>query len=91
MMWNMDETALTYAIGPTHMLVPEDAIRAAGTASNTEAQITLIVCVNGWGWYFLPSMLIMKHTASSEAKPDQTGMRVIDILSNKPDFTAAEH
>ena len=36
---------------------------------------------------FAPLMLIIKHSVSSEKRPDQTGMTVIRELHKKPCFT----
>ena len=38
--WNMDETAFTWAIGPQHAFVSEEARRAAGEQSNTKQRIS---------------------------------------------------
>ena len=65
--WNMDETAVTYAIGPTHMHVPKNQQRATNVGiPNTKLRITAIIAVNGLG-NFAPLMFIIKHSVCSEA------------------------
>ena len=50
--WNMDETAITYAIGPTHLYVPRDQARAANIGNvNTNLRITAVLTVNGLEFY----------------------------------------
>ena len=39
--WNMDETAFTWVIGPQHAYVPADARRAEGEQSDTKQRITV--------------------------------------------------
>jgi DDE superfamily endonuclease len=85
--FNFDETALTYAIGPSHMFCPVDQKRATNIGiNNDKLRITAVIAVNGVGW-FAPLMLIIKHSASSEMKPDQTKMKVITDLFKKEGFT----
>lgn len=91
--WNMDETAITYAIGPTHMYVPKDQARAANIGNvNTKLRITAVLTVNGIG-EFAPIFLILKHSDKciSENKPDQTKMRVLDNLHKKLGFRVEEN
>ena len=45
--------------------------------------------VNGEG-RFAPLMIIIKHSVSSKARPDQTGMRVIPNLHKQPGFGVAD-
>ena len=74
---NMDETAFTYAIGPEYMYCPPDQCRAQNIGiPNTMLRITAVVAVTGNG-EFLPLFIIIKHSASSEDRPDQSTMRVI--------------
>ena len=88
--WNFDETAFTWAIGPTHVFCPSNQVRATNIGiSNTKLRITAIVAVNGLG-IFAPLMMIIKHSTSSEAKPDQTKMTVIRELHKKNGFTSAD-
>ena len=75
--WNMDETCVTWAIGPLHMYVPQDQQRASNVGiPNTKLRITAVITVNGLG-DFAPLMFIIKHSVSSEKKPDQSTMTVI--------------
>ena len=78
--WNMDETAVTWSIGPTHLYCPRDQQRASQIGiSNTKLRITAVITVNAAG-AFAPLMIIIKHSVSSAIKPDQTGMKVIREL-----------
>jgi DDE superfamily endonuclease len=84
--WNFDETAFTWAIGPSYMYCPGNQQRATNIGiSNDKVRITAVIAVNALG-EFAPLMLIVKHSASSEIKPDQTGMLVIPNLHKKPGF-----
>ena len=76
--WNMDETAFTYAIGPTHLFVPHNQRRGQQSA-NVKLRITAIITVNGNG-FFAPTFIIIKHSKSSYEKPDQTTMTVLKAL-----------
>jgi hypothetical protein len=88
--WNMDETAYTYGIGPTHLFVPADASRASNVAgSDAKVRITAVVCVNGEGT-FPPLMLNLKHSVDSGTRADQTGMRVIPLLHAREGFKEAD-
>ena len=82
--WNMDETAVTWAIGPVHVYVPNDQQRASNIGiPNTKLRITAVIAVNGVG-EFAPLMFIIKHSVSSESRPDQSTMTVIKkIHTNK--------
>jgi len=86
---NLDETALTFGIGPTHMYVPVDQTRATADAANIKARVTLIPTVDASG-RFLPLMFILKHSKSSDTHPDQTSMTVVKNLHKKPGFRAAD-
>ena len=80
---NMDETAFTYAIGPEYMYCPTDQSRAQNIGiPNTMLRITAVVAVSGEG-EFVPLFIIIKHSVSSEDRPDQSGMRVIQDLHKK--------
>lgn len=82
---NMDETAFTYAIGPEYMYCPTDQSRAQNIGiPNTMLRITAVVAVSGEG-EFVPLFIIIKHSVSSEDRPDQSGMRVIQDLHKKND------
>lgn len=68
---NMDETAHSYAIGPDKMCVPPDQSRAQNIGiPNDKLRITAVVAVFGTG-EFAPLFLIIKHSVSSQEKPDQ--------------------
>lgn len=71
--WNFDETAFTWCLGPTYMWCPKNQQRATNIG---KMRITAVIAVNGEG-RFAPLMLIVKHSASSEKRPDQTDMTVI--------------
>ena len=91
--WNMDETAITYAIGPTHLYIPRDQARAANIGNvNTKLRITAVLTVNGLG-EFAPIFLILKHSDKciSDNKPDQTKMRVLDNLHKKCGFRVEDN
>ena len=80
---NMDETAFTYAIGPEYMYCPPDQQRAQNIGiPNTMLRITAVVAVSGNG-EFVSLFIIIKHSVSSEERPDQSGMRVIQDLHKK--------
>ena len=90
--WNMDETAVTWSIGPTHLYCPRDQQRASQIGiSNTKLRITAVITVNAAG-AFAPLMIIIKHSVSSAIKPDQTGMKVIRELHTNASkgFTAQD-
>jgi hypothetical protein len=87
--WNMDETALTYAIGPTHMYMPEGQQRADGS-SDSKVRVTGIITVNGKG-EFAPTMIIIKHKVSSLIKPDQRTQTVIQKMFKANDGFGARH
>ena len=81
----MDETAFTftYAIRPEYMYCPTDQSRAQNIRiPNTMLRITAVVAVSGEG-EFVPLFIIIKHSVSSEDRPDQSGMRVIQDLHKK--------
>jgi DDE superfamily endonuclease len=88
--YNFDETGLSYAEGPSHIWCPGNQRRAINIGiSNTKSRITAVIAVNGVG-EFAPLMLIIKHSQSSEAKPDQTKMKVITELFKKEGFRAED-
>ena len=88
--FNFDETAFTWAIGPTHSYCPKNQPRATNIGiSNTKLRITAVIAVNAVG-EFAPLMLIIKHSVSSEKRPDQTGMLVIRELHKKVGFRESE-
>lgn len=85
--YNFDETVFTWAIGPTHAYCPINQARATNIGiSNTKLRITAVIAVSAEG-VFAPLMLIIKHSVSSEKKPDQTTMTVIRELNKKIGFT----
>ena len=70
-----------------HVFCPGDQQRATNLGiSNDKLRITAVIVVNGNG-VFAPLMLIIKHSVSSEVRPDQTRMRVIHELFKKEGFT----
>lgn len=84
--FNFDETAFTWAIGPTHVYCPANQQRATNIGiSNTKLRITAVIAVNAAG-VFAPLMLILKHSVSSEKCPDQTKMLVIQNLHKVEGF-----
>ena len=88
--FNSDETAFTWAIGPTHSYCPKNQPRATNIGiSNTKLRITAVIAVNAVG-EFAPLMLIIKHSVSSEKRPDQTGMTVIRDLHKKVGFRESD-
>ena len=85
--FNFDETAFTWAIGPTHMFCPGNQQRATNIGiSDSKIRITAVIAVNAEG-IFAPLMLILKHSVSSEKRPDQTNMTVIRKMHQKHGFT----
>ena len=88
---NMDETAFCYAIGPEYLYCPRDQMRAQHIGiPNIKMRITAVVAVSGSG-VFLPLLIIIKHSISSEVRPDQSGMRVITDLHKKNDGFGKKH
>ena len=88
--FNFDETAFTWAIGPTHSYCPKNQPRATNIGiSNSKLRITAVIAVSAVG-EFAPLMLIIKHSVSSEKRPDQTGMTVIRDLHKKSGFRESE-
>lgn len=85
--FNFDGTAFTWAIGPTHIFCPADQKRATNIGiSNDKMRLTAVVAANAAG-VFAPLMIIMKHSVSSEKRPDQSKMTIIRDLHKKPGFT----
>jgi DDE superfamily endonuclease len=88
--WNYDETAFTWCLAPTHMWCPQNQQRATNIGiSNSKMRITAVIAVNGEGC-FAPLMLIVKHSASSEKRPDQTEMTVIRQMHKKEGFRISD-
>ena len=84
--FNMDETAYTWAVGPTHLYVPCDQERASNLGvANTKLRITAVITVGANG-AFAPLMIIIKHSVCSKVRPDQSRMKVIKDLFRRPDF-----
>ena len=89
-MSNFDETAFTWAIGPKHIFCPSNQQRATNIGiSNEKVRITAVIAVSAEG-LFTPLMLILKHSVSSQKKPDQTRMTVVRDLHKKVGFTIAD-
>ena len=71
---NIDETNYAYEIGPTYIYVPKDSDRAYGEKVGDEkAGFTVMVGVSAKG-DFLPSMIILEHSA---ARLDETSMTAV--------------
>lgn len=88
---NMDETAFCYALGPEYLYCPKDQMRAQHIGiPNIKLRITAVVAVSGSG-DFVPLFIIIKHSIGSEARPDQTGMRVISDMHKKNDGFGEKH
>ena len=88
---NMDETAFCYAIGPEYLYCPRDQMGAQHLGiPNIKMRITAVVAVSGSG-AFLPLLVIIKHSISSELRPDQSGMRVITDLYKKYEGFGINH
>ena len=84
--FNMDETAYTWAVGPTHLYVPSDQERASNLGvANAKLRITAVITVGANG-AFAPLMIIIKHSVCSKVRPDQSKMKVIKDLFRRPDF-----
>ena len=84
--YNMDETAYTWCVGPTHLFCPANQQRAANLGiANTKLRITAVITVAANG-KFAPLMIIIKHSANSKDRPDQSTMKVIRDLYKKPQF-----
>ena len=82
---NLDETAIQWGIGPTHIYMPQDGDRGQGEMSDTKARFTAVLMIDANG-QFLPSFYILKHSKGSETNPDQTNMRVIPNLNRRQGF-----
>lgn len=82
---NMDETAFTYAIGPEYIYCPTDQSRAQNVGvPNMKLRITAVVAVFATG-DFAPLFIIIKHSVSSEVRPDQSKMTVVTNMHKKDD------
>ena len=80
---NMDETAFTYAIGPEYIYCPTDQSRAQNVGvPNMKLRITAVVAVFATG-DFAPLFIIIKHSVSSEVRPDQSKMTVVTNMRKK--------
>lgn len=89
--YNMDETAYTWCVGPTHLFCPSNQQRAANLGiANTKLRITAVITVGANG-NFAPLMIIIKHSANSKDRPDQSTMKVIRDLYKKPQFGIANN
>lgn len=86
--YNMDETAYTWCVGPTHLFCPSNQQRASNLGiANTKLRVTAVITVGANG-NFAPLMIIIKHSANSKDRPDQSSMKVIQNLFKRPDFGA---
>ena len=83
---NFDETAVTYAIGPTYVFIPKEQARAAQDPGyNVKARITAVVSYSGNGQPD-PLMFIIRHSGRINAsKCDQTSAQVVQNLHKDND------
>jgi hypothetical protein len=89
--WNMDETGLNWCSGPKYIFVPGDQSRALNIGiDNDKYRITAALTVNANG-RSAPLFMIIRHSVSSEAKPDQTTMRTVKNLFEKNDGYGKKH
>ncbi|MBJ7298695.1 MAG: hypothetical protein JHC73_20910, partial [Dolichospermum sp.] len=88
--YNMDETAITWAIGPTHVFCHKSARRGiAPTGANTKVRITACICVNAKN-QFAPLFMIIKNYVAKN-KADQTSTTVLQNLqANNAYFSEAQ-
>jgi len=82
---NLDETAVNWGLGPTHVYCAQNADRGEQEITDEKARVTAILMVAANG-EFLPIFYIFKHSKSSENSPDQTRMSVITSLQKKQGF-----
>jgi hypothetical protein len=83
--WNGDETATNYGAGATYQFCPPGQVRGITKGANKRLRITSMLSINGSGT-FAPAFIILKHSKSSKAAPDQSRMRVITNLAKTPGF-----
>lgn len=84
--WNMDETAYTWAIGPSHLFCHSSTNRAAHVGiPDPKVRMTVVVMVNALG-EFAPNMLIIKHSVTAKKSPNELKMKVIQNLHKKEGF-----
>jgi hypothetical protein len=86
---NLDETAINWGLGPTHVYCAKTADRGEQEITDVKARVTAIVMVSADG-DFLPVFYIFKHSKSSEVSPDQTKMTVIRSLFKREGFSTAD-
>ena len=86
---NLDETAVQWGLGPTHIYMPKNGDRGQSEISDLKARFTAVLMVDAQG-DFLPSLYILKHSKGSDTNPDQTTMRVIPNLNRQQGFTEAD-
>lgn len=87
---NMDETAVFWENGATHVWKPVAQDRGCSSgASQSKGRITAILAVNAAGIQ-LPCMGILRHSKSSKQAPDQTKMRVVSDLLKINGFSEAD-
>ncbi len=77
--FNFDESGITYTTMPRYMYVPDEQQRASGHGFD-KARVTSIFMANADG-ELAPLAVIMRCKGSEN--PDQTGMRVVDLLHKK--------
>jgi hypothetical protein len=83
---NLDETAINFGVGPTHVFASSTASRGSQEVSDWKGRITGVPTVDAEGG-FLPTMFILRHSKSSAKCSDQTRMRVIQNLHQRTGFT----
>ena len=84
--FNMDQTAYTWAIGPTYLYVPVDEQTATNLGiANSKIRISAVITVGANG-FFAPLIISIKHSVCSNTRPDQSTMRVLRDLHNKPEM-----
>lgn len=89
----MDETAVTWCIGPTHLFVPKTQSRARNVGvNNVKLRITTAIAFNGVG-EGAPLYLIIYHSAkvTSQVRLNQLSLRVIQQLHRANDGFGEAH
>jgi hypothetical protein len=86
--WNLDETALRYLLGPCRIYMPSGQNRGE-FISDEKSRVTLVVNINAAG-RFAPLMFIIKcskSTKKSRVEGDESSTRVIQAMAKLPGFT----
>jgi hypothetical protein len=84
--FNFDETALQFALGPTHAYVPKGLSRARGNP-NDKRRLTATLIASASG-KFGPVAVILHHTKSCkyQTTPDERKMKVVKMLHKVQGF-----